>query len=78
MEDQVTSLTARGVKAIKITTDETENDKYKELISKGQYQVTTPEIILTNKNWSDVFRSESLCQRLVAFVVDEAHCVKKW
>ena len=48
----------------------------------GQYQYifSSPELLLTNHDWTDVFQSSSLCERLVAIgvIVDEAHCVKKW
>ena len=46
----------------------------------GNAQVifTTPEVLLTDKNWVDVFQSPSLHQRLVGIIIDEAHLVKKW
>ena len=46
----------------------------------GQVRIifTTPELLLTDAEWSDVFQSPSVVHCLVAVVVDEAHCVKKW
>jgi ATP-dependent DNA helicase RecQ len=54
------------------------NDDVKQAIVDWHYQIifTSPELILTNKKWSNVF--ECLSPRLVAVVIDEAHCVKKW
>ena len=38
----------------------------------------TPEMIITNKRWRKMIAGDVYNERLKAFVVDEAHCVKKW
>ena len=45
----------------------------------GNHQILfmNPEILF-DKEWRDIWRSPSLIEPMVAFVVDEAHCVKKW
>ena len=57
-----------------------EDEETKELTVSGEYRFifTTPEVLLTNKKWVDVFQSPSLSERLVGVIIDEAHCVKKW
>ena len=44
-----------------------DEDSKKESIVSGNAQVifTTPEVLLTDKNWVDVFQSRSLHQRLL-------------
>ena len=82
MKDQVQSLERKGVRAVSVIGHDSEDEDTltKQQIVSGEYQIilTTPELLLTNKNWRDVFQSPSLQERLVAVVVDEAHCVKKW
>ena len=38
----------------------------------------SPESLQTNATWRDMLQSDVYQTNLVAFVVDEAHCVKKW
>ena len=78
MHDQVLSLRSKGVAAVIAGNDN--GDTVKADIVNGRFQVvyTTPELLLSDRSWTDVFRSPSLCERLVALVIDEAHCVKKW
>ena len=78
MKDQVMSLGRKGLKAISVLGNEDEETK--ELTVSGEYRFifTTPEVLLTNKKWVDVFQSPSLSERLVGVIIDEAHCVKKW
>ena len=38
----------------------------------------SPEGILTDGTWRDMIQSPVYRENVVAFVVDEAHCVKKW
>ena len=68
-----------GLSAACITgeaTDSSVNDG----VSKGAYQIVffTPEMIIANKRWRKVFAGDVYNEQLKAFVVDEAHCVKKW
>ena len=51
-----------------------------DLIRKGQYQIIfiSPELLLVNLTWRDMIRTHTYMSNLVAFVVDEAHCVTKW
>ena len=83
MMDQVVSLQNKGIKAvivIGLSDDDDEVSTKKESIVTGHVQVifTTPVVLLTDKNWFDVFQSSSLCKRLAAVVIDEAHLVNKW
>jgi ATP-dependent DNA helicase RecQ len=76
MMDQVNFLTRKGINSV-VAAGITDDD-VKQAIADWHYQIifTSPELILTNKKWSNVF--ECLSPRLVAVVIDEAHCVKKW
>ena len=80
MNDQVRSLTDKGVSAVVAKSGTEMEEDIKTSIVAGKFQIifTTPELLVTNKEWIDVFRSPSLNQRLVCLVIDEAHCVKKW
>ena len=63
MKDQVISLKIKGIKGItEIEHSELDDENSKkESIVSGNAQVifTTPEVLLTDKNWVDVFRSPS-------------------
>ena len=78
MKDQVRRMAERDMTAVyvgDIDADETVAD-----VCGGQYQLVymSPEALLTNMTWRDMLLSPVFQQNLVAFVVDEAHCVKKW
>ncbi len=49
-------------------------------INLGRYQLffMSPEMLLRDENWRDMLVCPIYQENLVAFVVDEAHCVKKW
>lgn len=38
----------------------------------------SPESLLTNESWREMLHTEVFQQKTVGFIVDEAHCVKKW
>ena len=75
MKDQVERLKSKGVKAV-YGGDQCEM----ELVFEGRYQIIflSPESLLTSSKWRDVLMSDMYQRNLVAVVVDEAHCVKKW
>lgn len=56
------------------------NDEVETKVCNGEYQLVylSPEALLTNETWRDMLGSDVYQQNLVALVVDEAHCVKKW
>ena len=60
--------------------DANENDGSLEAICDGNYQLVffSPESLLTNMTWRDIFGSPVYQKNLVALVVDKACCVKKW
>ena len=77
MKDQVASLEKKGLNAIAIVVDGTD-DNTSVVRGDFQYIFTTPEILLRSKNWNNVFQSPTFLEKLVGVIIDEAHCVKKW
>ncbi len=47
---------------------------------KGNYQIIfiSPEALFVSTEWRNVLSSDVFRNNLVGFVIDEAHCVKKW
>ena len=78
MSDQVSSFTSKGLKAGFIGTGM--NEKTVEAAMNGQYQLLfiSPEALLESRRWRDILREEPYTSNLVAFAVDEAHCVNLW
>ena len=75
MQDQVRAMTERGVKAVYAGGVD---DKLEADVCAGDYQLVyfSPESILTENRWWDMLQSPIYAERLVGFVIDEAHCVK--
>ena len=72
-------MNERGISAVYIggvAQDEKKSDEVLQGLHRLVY--TSPEAILTNSTWRDMLHSETYQENLVALVVDEAHCVKKW
>ena len=46
----------------------------------GEYQLVyiTPELLITGRVWRKLLVGEIYNERMMGFVVDEAHTVKKW
>ena len=57
-----------------------ENHEMKQRIKGGKYSLVffTPELLITSRRWRKVITSNIYHGRLKGFVIDEAHCVKKW
>ena len=75
MKDQVERLKSKGVKAV-YGGDQCEMEQ----VFEGLYQIIflSPESMLMSNKWRDVLMSDMYQRNLVAVVVDEAYCVKKW
>ena len=69
---------SRGLSVGCVTSESSVAEKDK--VSNGQYQLVlfSPEALLSVRRWREMLRDETYTSRIVAFVVDEAHCVKKW
>ena len=77
MKDQVQTLQRKGVRGVYVgDADEATRSQ----IHNGEFQLVfmSPEAVLTNPEWRDMLQSPVYQENLVAFVVDEAQCVKKW
>ena len=80
MIDQVESLRARGVKASIITSGSDIAPSLvatKSALSSDNLLFCTAEALALLK-WRDALENETVGKRIVAVVVDEAHCVSKW
>ena len=78
MKEQSELLTGKGVPSIHITSGI--DGSTEEALLEGRFRIVfiSPEQLLGLKKWRDMLRSEVYQKSLAAFVVDEAHCVKKW
>ena len=76
MEDQVAHCSSRGLTAGSISNDS--SDSMKKRILECQVVFISPESLFSGRRWRDMLRDEPYISNLVGFVVDEAHCVKKW
>ena len=49
-------------------------------LKQGEYQLVlvSPEALFASLEWRRMLCTDVYRSNLVAFVVDEAHCVKKW
>ena len=75
---QVVSYSARAVRAAQVTGDSTKS--LRKEVQEGEYKLVyiTPELLITGSAWRKMLVGELYSERLMAFVVDEAHTVKKW
>ena len=78
MNDQVSRFGKMGQSA-GLVSGGMEKDVIPKVID-GFYQLLfiSPEVLIESKKWRVMFREEPYASKIVAFVVDEAHCVKQW
>ena len=78
IRDQVDSLSSKGLRVGYINSETDEDERRR--VYRGMYQIVyfSPESLLYKSHWRKVLHEEVYYNRIVAFVVDEAHCVKKW
>ena len=79
MKDQVRAMTQRDVRAVYVGEVREGGEVYIE-ICEGKYQLIfmSPEALLTDIKWRDMLQSPTFTENLIALVINEAHCVKKW
>ena len=78
MKEQVSQLQSKQIRAVHVTSaldDTTESD-----IVNGKFAVVyiSPELLMQKVKWRDMLRSKEFQNNMVGFIIDEAHCVKKW
>ena len=76
---QVSTYSIKGLKTTYVSGEVTDKSVLDE-VSHGNFQLVffTPEILIGSKRWRNVLTGDLYSERLKAFVIDEAHCVKKW
>ena len=78
MEDQVSKLVAKGVKAVRIS-GETSRDCIADVVEgRVTHIFGSPEAFIGNKTWRSLFVNDRFSGRVVALAIDEAHCIVKW
>lgn len=80
MKDQVASITAMGMSAVYVTDKQTTASPAKTLLQDGSYQIIfiSPEALLSGTEWKRLLCTDVYRESLAAFIIDEAHCIKKW
>lgn len=70
---------ARGLQAALIGKAQ-KDEAVREAVVHGKYQLVymSPEAMLLNLRWREMFRSDVYQSNLRCLAVDEAHCVEKW
>ena len=78
MEEQVAVLKNVRIAAV-FTTDESK-DNVIEAVMEGRYShvYVSPECLLSNNKWREIFRSKTFLENMVGVAVDEAHCIHQW
>lgn len=74
----MTTYSSKGLNAAKVTGDSSKS--LRKEVREGEYQLVyiTPELLITGGVWRKMLVGEVYSERLRAFIVDEAHTVKKW
>jgi superfamily II DNA helicase RecQ len=71
-------MTKRGVSAVYV--GDCSEEQRELAVCGGVYQLVymSPEALLRDEFWRDMLVNPVYRRNLVALIVDEAHCVKKW
>ena len=85
MKDQVHSLETKGIKSVFVTKDtakdsESDYSSFEQQLYEGSFQVVffSPEALLCSDTWRELIQTSVYQKNVVAFIIDEAHLVKKW
>ena len=74
MQDQVGRITSKGISATCLA-----DESNRRGVKNGEYQVAfvSPET-LSFPEWRNMLSSDTYSENLIGFIIDEAHCIKKW
>ena len=74
MQDQVRRITSKGISATCLA-----DESNRRGVKNGEYQVVfvSPET-LCFPEWRNMLSSDTYSENLIGFIIDEAHCIKKW
>lgn len=80
MKDQSMSFTSKGITAGYVSDKESTNKETRRKILRGEFQLVfiSPEALFLATEWRRMLAGDLYGKNLVGFVIDEAHCVKKW
>ena len=80
MKDQSNFFIKKGISSGFVSDIESINKDMRRTIRKGECQLVfiSPEALFLNTEWRRMLSSVLYRTNLVGFIVDEAHCVKKW
>ena len=81
MKDQIQSLRTKGIKSTFVSKDLADSDDdVEQALYEGTYQIIffSPETLLCDDTWKEMMQTQVYKDNVVAFVIDEAHLVKKW
>ena len=80
MKDQSSSFTEKGIVSGYVSDKESTDKETKRKIVKGECQLVhiSPEALFLSTEWRRMLSRDHYRENLVGFIVDEAHCVRKW
>ena len=81
MKNQVASITKIGLSATYVSDTDTKLASTSEQsVMKGNVTIVfiSPEALFISTKWKSMLSSDIYRENLVGFIVDEAHCIKKW
>ena len=78
MKDQTREFNKRGVLSVYISSSMKQQDEDNLLQGHFSLVYISPELLLCCRKWRELLMSDVFKEMMVGFVVDEAHCVKKW
>ena len=79
MMDQKARFTPKGIVAEFVGEEQTDENCIRSVITgSAQLVYISPESLICNHIFRNMIMSPIYKEKLVAFVIDEAHCVKSW
>ena len=80
ISSKVAAMCVRGLRAACITVEASSDQQLQASVMNGEFQLLFigPELLLLNPLWRAMVRVPAYIEKLVAFAIDEAHCITQW